>query len=456
MKEKMTKNLGMKLLSLIIAALFWIIIVNIDDPVKTITISNIPVAIENENAIQSLNKVYDIIEGETISVKVKGKRSVVTKLKVSDFVATADLSSHNDFYAVPIIVDCPKYRDRVDWDITGKVSVMKIALEDVDTKQIKVTVVQEGKVEAGYYIGSAQPKPNMIEVSGAKSQIAKIEEVRVYLDVNGVYGDFKTRLAPQVFDRNGQQMDSSRMTFSSQEVSITVKVFETKNVPIYIDVKGTPAFGYQYVQTDYDPREVEIAGEEEELSEISLSIPIDIEGESGDVESEIDLSEYLPEGVKIVGDNHMVTIKVTIKEMITKDIILSSSNIKIDNLPENMKFNFVSPDLKISVRIMGLKEELEQLTAESLRAYIDLDGLELGRYPVNIGFMIDERLYLVNNPTVMVDLTDVNMNPGDDSEDPTASPAATTDGPGEESPDPTESPIPSSSPESSQLPEEDE
>ena len=71
------KNLGIKIVSVLLAMIIWMIIINIDDPYKTRTFS-VNVETINESALQSVNKVYEVIDGNTANVKVRGKKSVVS------------------------------------------------------------------------------------------------------------------------------------------------------------------------------------------------------------------------------------------------------------------------------------------------------------------------------------------------------------------------------------------
>lgn len=66
-------NIGIKIGSVFFALLIWMIIINIDDPYKTRTFS-VNVETINESALQSVNKVYEVIDGSTASVKVREKR----------------------------------------------------------------------------------------------------------------------------------------------------------------------------------------------------------------------------------------------------------------------------------------------------------------------------------------------------------------------------------------------
>ena len=89
-KKIFLNNLSIKLISIVGAVLIWLLIINIDDPYKTKTFL-VRVEVVNEEALHSEHKVYEIVEGSTASVSVRGKRSIVDKLTTDDISATADL-----------------------------------------------------------------------------------------------------------------------------------------------------------------------------------------------------------------------------------------------------------------------------------------------------------------------------------------------------------------------------
>lgn len=152
MKKKLTSKLMLKIVSLIVAFLFWLVIINITDPTTSKTFYDIPVQILNENVITSANQVFDIVDGDTVKVTVKGKRSFVEKLKESDFTATADLSELSKVNAVSINVKLNKESTSsvdVDWNN----AVLKVALEKRITKSFKVEVDYEGELSENYVLG---------------------------------------------------------------------------------------------------------------------------------------------------------------------------------------------------------------------------------------------------------------------------------------------------------------
>ena len=55
-KTKIYSNIGLKLLSVLLGFLVWLLVLNIDDSAVTKTISNIPVTLNNTDAITSQNQ----------------------------------------------------------------------------------------------------------------------------------------------------------------------------------------------------------------------------------------------------------------------------------------------------------------------------------------------------------------------------------------------------------------
>ena len=66
MKEKLTSNIGLKLLSLFLATFLWLAVVNSQDPIETVTFTDVPVTIINEDALTEKDKIPEVVEGDKI------------------------------------------------------------------------------------------------------------------------------------------------------------------------------------------------------------------------------------------------------------------------------------------------------------------------------------------------------------------------------------------------------
>lgn len=419
MKKKLTSNLFLKIVSIVVAFLFWLVIINITDPTTSRTFFDIPVQILNENVITSANQVYEIEDGDTVRVTVKGKRSFVETLTEKDFTATADLSELSKVNAVNINVKLNKESNsgvEVDWDN----AVLKVNLEKRVTKKFKVEVAYQGELSENYVLGEMVAKPNIVEVSCGESKFKKIDHVGVMVSLNGESEDFESEYSPILYDANGDAMDDTNVTFSNDSIRVSTEVLETKEVPVYVTVTGTPANGYRLAQTDYKPESVRVSGTKEALAKaVSIKIPIHIDGEKKDVEKEIDLTEYLAAGLNLVGDTSTVSVRCEIEKDGQRVMTLTPSDIAVKNLPQNYTMNFESETEKYSIEVLGEEEILANVQIADLGAYVDLAGLSGGSHTLEVKFSLPTGVRVTNKIKIKVRLSN------QDGENTTPTPTAT-------------------------------
>lgn len=423
MKEKLTNNLSIKLLTIPLAAIIWLIIINIDDPVSKTTIPNVSVEVLNESSIISAKQVYDVVEGGTVSVTIKAKRSILDKIRKSDIKVTADLENITQFNRVELVPQCSKFENDI-LELATNPKMLTVTLEESATEVKSVQPIQTGVVDSGYYIDSIKTTPNMIEITGAKSVVEKIAEVRVTVDVSGKQQSFKkTRLSPKVYDENGKEIDSSRLIFSHTDITARVTVLPTKMVPIQIAQEGEPMMGYYITGIEFDPSQIEIAGKAETLSKIySIPITVNIAGANGDMDRDIDLTQYLPENTKLVGDVAAIAVRIKVKRLATKDFSVGIDDLKVVNQPKDLELVFSAENPMVKITVMGLEEELASLSLEDLNAYIDLEGLGKGKHTVDVKVKLSEGFYLSTSPDITIKLQekepeDDNLE-GDDQQNP--------------------------------------
>lgn len=433
MKENLTNNLGTKIMSLLLAAVVWLVIVNIDDPYRVRNF-DVPVEMINEDAIVSVNKVYEVIEGSEARVTVRGKRSVIDKLGASDIRATADLGALSDVNAVTIkatLIKEVSYEPELECN-----TVLKVSLEERKSKQVKVDVVTAGEPENGYSIGECKAKPNMVEISGGRSKVDSVDRIRVRLDVTGASEKVTKKLVPVALDKDGERIDSNSLTFNQETIRVTAEILPIKTIPVEVQITGKAAENYEYVGIDCLPEEVRIAAQPEDLENITkIVIPIDIEGytsNTANLERDFNTADYLPSGVKVLEGFDVVSIRINIKPIIEKQVTLASSDIAIHNLKSRFSVTMLSEN--VTVTLKGLEEELEKIKSNSLGAFVDLTGYKAGTEIVPIQFSLPEGIGLVSDVNIRIEIrkkenTEDNQQgtptPGAPSSTPTAVPTDT-------------------------------
>ncbi len=428
MKDKFAKNMGTKILSLVLAAIIWLVIVNIDDPYKVKTF-DVPVEVINGDALVSVNKVYEIVEGSVAQVKVKGKRSVVDNLKESDLRATADLSGLSDVNAVTIQPSLLKQvSSEPELECT---TVLKVSLENLEEKQVKVNLSTKGSPEDGYCVGECKAKPNMVKVSGGTSKVSQIEYIGVEIDVNGASEDVTQRLEPVAYDKDGKIIDSNSIVFGNATIKVTVEILPTKTIPVVAKTSGKVAEGYAYVGIDCVPETIDIAGREKDLETIDeLVIPVDIEGltdTSADLERNIDVAQLLSnDALKVAEGSETVSVRINIEAINETQVSFTREDISVKNKGDGLQLQFLS-DSGYRVLISGIKEKLEGVTIDTLAPEIDLKDLGAGKHKVKVRFKEIDGVEIASEVRISVRLVKQDSDSGAEG-----SPSA-TDNPGQTS-----------------------
>ena len=397
MKINLKNNTGLKILSLVMAIALWYMVGNIDDPV-TIDTYTIPVQIINSDVLKSNDKAYEITEGENVTFTVRGKSSVLNKLKETDFKAEADLEKLSLVNSVPIDVTVSRYANDVNITL-GIVNTLKVNIENRVETMIPVVVETEGTVGEGYDIGTKTSSPNMVEVAGAESMINRLKEIRVVVNVNNAVQDINARQSVKFYDRNGDEVESTMIDCETKLVNVLIDLWKTKEIPVSLKTEGTPAAGYGISAFDYEPKVVVIAAADEMLEEITeLKMDsLSVKDATSNVERTFSMdSSFLPQGVMFRDDEIDVVAKAVIEPRLAEKIKLNVDDIEIRNLPtgKNLTFDQKSYDIEIS----SYKSKIANLTGASFEPYVDvaeLDGESTGKV----------RIHLVNPEGVTVSNT---------------------------------------------------
>ena len=93
-KTKLTRNFTLKIMSVFIGFLIWFIVVNVDNPVssKSITIAGENVELQNTAYVDSANMMcMQDDDPDPIRVTITGERRLLSRITQTNITLTADL-----------------------------------------------------------------------------------------------------------------------------------------------------------------------------------------------------------------------------------------------------------------------------------------------------------------------------------------------------------------------------
>lgn len=425
MKKSLMNKFTLKILSLAIAVLIWLIVRNVQDPVIVQTFYDIPVTLVNESYLSNNMKIPLLIDGDdTVKVRIKAEESVIKELKKEDIVAQADMTQiYMDATPkmVPVEVTCKGIADdnitvtprNIQVDIENQTSVEKtIAVNTGDTTPDK-----------DYEVGSLQANPEKVTISGPESIINKIDKVVAKIDVTGMKeSNVELDSELKIYDKNQDELSEKQLSYlnlagvQDNKIKIQAQFWKVqKNVKIGSEYSGSPQYGYEVDSVSVVPETLSLAGTDEALQKLAvegntLTIPasyIDVSGKDSDFDVKVDISELLPENMKLARDiNSTVIATVKILPYNSSDYEVSPTQIKVENKPENMNYKF-EPD-KIVARIKAKEEDLDNLKTDDIQMKIDLKDAKAGENTLPVTVTLPEGYELVEDITVKVALIEAS------------------------------------------------
>lgn len=431
MKKKILNNLGLKLLSIVLAIVLWFLVVMADNPKDSVTFSNIQVTLLNTELLEEGNKFYEVLEGsDRIRVTVEAPRNVIKELSASDVVAEADISRLTEVNTVPISLQV--LNDEVEiLDIRGSRDSVRLNVEEKASKWVGVRCTTKGSVAENYIISGTKVDQTRIEISGPISAVERISYAGLEIDVGEATTNVSGNPDIHFYDEEGELVDDANIVKNADTMHVEIEVLATKEVPVEAIPSGIPAEGYLATGVVVcDPSTVLIAGTPSVLADVSkLTIPereLDVTDKEKDLIKDIDIRRYLDKTKLADGNfNGLVNVTVYIEPIVERNLTLAQSNITLVNLPEGLEWKFTHEQETYRLRISGLDDTVAAVNQGDVQGTIDIgawmtdrnvEKLTPGEYEMLVAFTLPEGIEMENEVRVRVDISEVNETEENQSE----------------------------------------
>ena len=421
--NKLTGNLTLKLIALVIGFLIWLLVTNSNDPTVSMVVSNVPITIVNEDSVADIGKVVEPEGSGTVTLKVTERRSILNKLSKNglDFYVEADLENINAMNTVPLTVTCSN--GNVTWDeIDIRPSSLKVKLEDKVEQAFVVSVTTTGTPAHGHAVGSTEVLDGKtILIAGPDSLISIINQVTAPVDVTNVAKDNTITTKLKVSDRNGTDLSDAQMSLlefkdsngnvlNERQVSVLVRLWDLKqDIKLQVLTEGKVADGYRLRSVTTVPKTISLVGEASALEALGDKLEVkerlNVEGASDTVTQEIDLTGTLEEyeNIRLPADiDPIITAEADVQIRGSFSMIIPLSDIELINKPSDMKLVFTPAD-EISFTVYSSSEDNISLSKEDISASIDLDTCNKeGNYEIPVNITLPEGFELSAPVTVTV------------------------------------------------------
>ena len=381
---------------------------NVANPIKVST-REVPVTITNDQVLEQADLAYDVVGKKTAVISFKIRTKDDYKVKASDFNAYADLSEMYDVTgAIPIRVEVVNNEELLEsTPVVKSPEVIKITTEALQTKAFTLKAYPQGEAADGYEAGEVTMVPSQVTVKGPTSLIGQISSVGIRFNIDGAVADVSGTATPEYFDANGNVLSDlgDSVKTVGGDVSYTMQILKVKEVPLDFDVSGEVADGYRYTGPQTDIKSVSVAGLKTDLASVStITIQgpsLNVQGATKDVECEIDLDDYLPSGLTIVGlDSTTINVTLQVEKLTEKTFTVKPENVTLNG--KNSSYSYTVEDTKMEVKVQGLEEDLSSLSASKMNIRVDVSGMGLGEHTATAQLQLGDAYKMLSAPAVTV------------------------------------------------------
>ena len=89
--KTLTNNIWLKVLALVLAFVLWVLVAQINNPVRTLTYNNVKVTLVGTDVLDAEGKVYQVLDNtDTAKVTVRAPESIISSITAADISAVAE------------------------------------------------------------------------------------------------------------------------------------------------------------------------------------------------------------------------------------------------------------------------------------------------------------------------------------------------------------------------------
>ena len=369
--------------SIVVAIMFWlVVVVELGVEVEN-TVKNVPVQIDYAMVEENLGlKPF----GETsfsVDVTVKGKKYIVESADMlDDLVVKANTSYVNSAGNSSLKLEISSKNSNPAYTIT-RYSADEITIYFDYPGDKEFVVVPEidfdgNPVAEGYHIGEyIFPESDTIRITGPETEVNRISRVVARADVNGNLKQNETVDAELVALAEGDETVRN-VTFSrkSGKIRITMPVYKIAELPVACSFINKPS---DYVDNppftvSISPASAEIGIPEkklEGLTEFEICTIDYSEIKSGVNTFTVKASDIT--GGVIVGDVEEFVVTINVQGM-TSDTVEAPQNISFVNEPSDAEVELVKLDFS-EMTVIGPFSSVADMNGDNITVTADLSGV---------------------------------------------------------------------------------
>lgn len=362
-------------ISILVAIAMWLYVDLERAPERTMTIRDIPVEFSGENTTLA-DKNLMLLSGydTTIDLKIRGPKRELVKMNRDNVRVIASTSSIDSVgvHQLDWTVSFPDGVVRTNVSVEkASLSQITVTVGELYTKEVPVECHVVGEVAEGYFTGDVVLDPEVLTLRAQRDDLLNVSCAKLTVDISGATRSVVQTVDVQLYDYDGKPVENSNIRTNTSLIQAKVPVLTTREVELAVEFSGVPGAAMNSIKCDITPKTVRLNGEADVLDSIDKLVLATLHVDDLELHQQNSYVVTPPDGTWLVNGNEVATADITLEGIEEKS--LTATSIEFDKLPSGL--HAIAPDGGLTVRLWGLSEEIEAVTAENLRVIADMSAV---------------------------------------------------------------------------------
>jgi len=370
--------------SILIAIALWLYVDNVQARKVTMNVNDVPVEFSGENSALA-DKGLMLLSGydTTVDLKLRGARSVLSRLKGSKVRIVADTSSitatGTQTLSYRVVYPDNISSAAVSVDSASSYTVT-VTVGELSTKDVEIRCDMTGSLAKGYTADPLILDPEKLTLRGQRDDLVSVSYAKIALNLNDADKSVVSACPFTLYDYNDIPITNDNIRPTVKLIQATLPVRTTKVVPLKLDFVEAVGSKQNHMSYTIQPQTVTISGSKDALASIdNIILGTVYLQDLGDTQT-LTFNITAPENTRLEGDTSIAVVTVVVTGV--SETTLNTTQISFENVPAGFTASPVTESLNITLR--GLTTEIETVTGEQLKVVADLSGIAAaaGNYTV--------------------------------------------------------------------------
>lgn len=439
-------DIWLRLLSLVLAFVLWAIVMDEENPNRTVSFSDFPVTVKGESQLLAVHGL-SLIEAEAdgVFVQVSGPRNQIQnkddlRRRITAEIDLSGISEPGEYdLAVSVVVS----RAGVEVSSISPRSI-HVRVDKVTTATVPVRVDAAGTPANGYRIGKPEPvTTDRVTIEGPASELDGVAYAYAVISAEGRQATVTEDCALTLYSDAGQPITNGHVTCKTGKIKVRLPVYPIETIPLTVTLKDGGTVSAAQTKVSIEPGSINVVGDPNVIAGMSVINLGEIDLGSIKIDVPLEIRIPLPDGVRLdEGQPQYAKVTVTVDGVSTRKLQVTSF-VPTDTAADTGAYQTAVVTPQVEVELRGSESALAEVDANSFKIGLTFDSSALGAGTHSIkGVVVVSGLpagvaLVEEDVQVMIEITGTGSDTG---EDPTGDAGGTPDGGGAEGMMPTDAP----------------